>query len=42
MIKIQALYIHKLTKIIMISKKKYYVFIAFQVVVPSFECFNNG
>ena len=38
----QALYIHKITKVIVVFKFKNLMFATFQVVVPSFECSNNG
>lgn len=38
----QALYIHKLTEIIMIDKYKNLILTTFQVVVLSFKGFNNS
>ena len=40
--KAQTLCIHKLSKIIIVSKNKYLVFAPFLVVCLDFECFNNG
>ncbi len=38
----QAFCIHKSTEIIMVSKDKDLVFVAFQVVAPNFKDFNNS
>ncbi len=38
----QAFCIHELTKVIMVSKDKDFVFAALQVVVPSLESLNDG
>ncbi len=42
LIKAQALHIHELTEVIIVSKDEYLVFAAFSVVVLSFEDFNNS
>lgn len=38
----QTFYIHESTQVIIVSKDKVFVFVAFLVVVPSFESLNNG
>ena len=38
----QTFCIHETTEIIVVCKDKNFMFAAFQVVVPSLECFNNG
>ena len=40
--KIQTLYIYKLTKVIIVSKNKDLVFIAFQIVALNLKDFNNS
>ncbi len=35
-------HIHKLTEVVLVSKDEDLVFIALQIVVPSFESLNNG
>lgn len=40
--KTQTLCIYKLTKVIIVSKDKNYIFAAFQIVVPSLKSFNNS
>ena len=40
--KAQALYINKEIEIIIIYKNKNLIFIFFQVIAPSLECFNNS
>ncbi len=40
--KTQTLYIHESTEVVVISKDKNLVFVAFQVVVLSFKSFNNS
>ena len=42
LIKAQTFYIYKLTKVVMVNEDENLVFVAFQVVVPSFKNFNNN
>ena len=38
----RALYIHETIEVIMVHKDENFMFAAFQVVMPSFECLNDG